>query len=232
MQSQFSNEDNRICKLEGKDEMDLKGKNKLDPIGLMIKHTGLKIYNQPDNSKSLSQSCSSIEDRNKTDVMNHKKERKKSKKKKHKYDRKEEKMRKRKRSHSRSHKHSKRRKQSDSSEDDRSKSKKSSKKSKKRYSSDDDSSSESSNSDYSSNDSEDEKKKEEMMKKLRAERLKREEIERKRAEKLISGCHPDKPEIEKPPEIKQKYNSQFNPMFARQNKEPQFKLQSGVKYWL
>lgn len=77
----------------------------------------------------------------------------------------------------------------------------------------------------SSSESDDEEKRELQRKKLevlRNERLKREQTERERAEKLMKKLRGE-PEIEeKPvevPQIRQKYNSQFNPDIARQNAE-------------
>lgn len=58
---------------------------------------------------------------------------------------------------------------------------------------------------------------------LRQERLKREQVERARADKVLAklrGDPPPKPPAPKEPErpqVKQKYNSQFNPELARQN---------------
>lgn len=63
---------------------------------------------------------------------------------------------------------------------------------------------------------------------LRQERLKREKAERARAEQLLSklrGDPPPKPVAPKEPErpqVKQKYNSQFNPELARQNYDDRF----------
>ena len=55
---------------------------------------------------------------------------------------------------------------------------------------------------------------------LRAQRLKREETERKRAEALLAKLRGDPvPEEKKTePAITQRYHSQFNPHLARQNK--------------
>ena len=66
---------------------------------------------------------------------------------------------------------------------------------------------------------------------MRAERLAREKKERKRAELLLAGKDPNadtsKPVISN---VKQKYNSQFNPIIARQNRE-NYTLQPGRKYF-
>lgn len=67
----------------------------------------------------------------------------------------------------------------------------------------------------SSSDSDDEKsRKKLLMENLRAQRLEREKEERKRTMLLLQGNNQIKSEQS---EIKQKYNSQFNPMIARQN---------------
>ncbi|XP_027207211.2 leukocyte receptor cluster member 1 [Penaeus vannamei] len=85
----------------------------------------------------------------------------------------------------------------------------------------------------SSEDEEARKEKEKKLEVLRAERLKREAEERKRAERLLAGLNPNEKDTvsEDKPAVKQKYHSQFNPHLAKQNMEPK-PLQSGVKYWL
>lgn len=72
---------------------------------------------------------------------------------------------------------------------------------------------------------------EQQMAKLRKERLTREAAERLRAQRLLSGQDPDNPTPKAPANAgKQKYNAQFNPMLARQNKEDNV-LKTGVKYF-
>ncbi|XP_063593181.1 leukocyte receptor cluster member 1-like [Penaeus indicus] len=85
----------------------------------------------------------------------------------------------------------------------------------------------------SSEDEEARKEKEKKLEVLRAERLKREAEERRRAERLLAGLNPNEKDVasENKPAVKQKYHSQFNPHLAKQNMEPK-PLQSGVKYWL
>lgn len=68
------------------------------------------------------------------------------------------------------------------------------------------------------------------LERLRAERLAREAAERKRAQRLLSGLDPntEPPPAAVPGAARQKYSAQFNPLVARQNKEP---LRAGVKYF-
>lgn len=89
------------------------------------------------------------------------------------------------------------------------------------------SSSESSSSD-SDSDREVKVKQKANLEKLRQERLARERTEKERTHKLLYGepVKEEKP-VEKVPEKVQKYNSQFNPDVAKQNK-----LDPNRKYWL
>ena len=108
------------------------------------------------------------------------------------------------------------------------KSKKKSKKSKKK------SSRRKSSSDSESNDDKDLEriKKQHKLEKLRQERLKREMKEREKANHVLYGTPIQNPDTksdkdEKTKDEQRKYNSQFNPQFAKQNK-----LDAREKYWL
>ncbi|XP_068217146.1 leukocyte receptor cluster member 1 [Palaemon carinicauda] len=96
-----------------------------------------------------------------------------------------------------------------------------------------DSSESSSESSSDSNWEEKQREKEKKLEVLRAERLKREAEERRRAEKLLAGQKPEAVEtqVSNTTTYQQKYNSQYNPHIARQNQESKT-LESGVKYWV
>ena len=72
-------------------------------------------------------------------------------------------------------------------------------------------------------------KKQQKLEKLRMERLQREEKSRARANHTLYGIPMKEDKTKNPPEneTKQKYNNQFNPQFAKQNK-----LNTNQKYWL
>merc|ERR1719318_2551490 len=129
-----------------------------------------------------------------------------------------ERRKKRKKGRDESSRHKKRR--HSSSEKSRKKSKKEKRKTKKRRSS-------------SSSDSDDNGKKSEAkcnLDKMRRERLERERLEREKADRLVFGEPVVEDKSGEHPEGKgkgQRYNSQFNPEFARQNK-----LDPNKKYWL
>ena len=117
------------------------------------------------------------------------------------------------------HKHKQKKKKSKSKKSKKSKSKK-----KKKYRSDSDS--------ESDTDIVQEKVEKQLkLEKLREERLKREEKERDRANHVLYGTPLQKTKVDKPdptnPESARKYNSQFNPHIAKQNK-----LNANEKYWL
>jgi len=135
------------------------------------------------------------------------------------------KERKRKRSRSRSRSRSrkkKKRKRSSSREKSKSHKKKKSKKKRRR----------STSSESSSSDSDQDKRAAAKLnlEKLRRERLERERLERQKADRLVFGQSKEDKEKKKREEEKvqsQKYNNQFNPDLAKQNK-----LDPKRKYWL
>jgi len=136
------------------------------------------------------------------------------------YDRKRKRSRSRSRSKSPSRRRSKKRKkESERKKRKKSKSKKS--KRKKSYSS--------SSSSSDSDDAAEKAKKKLNLERLRRERLEREKAERSKADKLLFGDEKDSKEKEKvsTADNNQKYNSQFNPHLAKQNK-----LDPSQKYWL
>ncbi|KAK0424216.1 hypothetical protein QR680_008552 [Steinernema hermaphroditum] len=67
-----------------------------------------------------------------------------------------------------------------------------------------------------STESESEEEKKKRLQKLREERLRREQEERSRTQALLNPA-PIKKEPEQKPAVQQRYSSQFNPQFARQN---------------
>ena len=239
----YENKDNRIVRMEGDEELDLKGKNKLDPISTMIKYAGYKKYN-----KSIKEPSPLSKDSNSKSLFDYQKHTFKTSKLKHKKKKKSEKKNKKSKKNKRDcstnsdtdefnlsikskdkkkfkkSKHKRKRKHRDSSSDSSDDPSLNRDRKKKRKYSSSRKDSDTTNDYKSSSESE-----KDMIKKMRAERLKREEFERKRSERLLAGKDPDK-EPEPEPLVKQKYNSQFNPLLAKQNKAP--KLQSGVKYWL
>lgn len=241
----------------GVKEVGLKSKDKLDPIHDIIKYGGIKpikkvpgmpkpkgadedvqiIQNQKVESHKLVQQNRS--DAEKKRKYRHKERKKKKSKKrkrtedddndKEKRDRHKQRDRKRRRDDSSDEDNTSRKRRKSNSH--KSKSRERERKRRRHHSS---TTTTSSTSAYES--SEDEEAIQEKKRKLdilRAERLKREAEERKRANRLLAGKKPDESdEPPKHPTIQQKYNSQFNPHIARQNQEQQPALEVGVKYWL
>lgn len=241
----------RDCSTQAEtEEVGLKSKAKLDPINDIIKYAGLKPIKKTTFVKNvkdeeIQEKIKNVEEKpcqdhyrkklkQKRRHKKHKKEHKKKKQKKHEL---KNKMTVRERSKGKymereicSTRKRKRYNSSDSEE------RYGYKKQKRTHSSDSSSSaSDSEDIDMSSSESNDDKRKEKQTKieALRAERLKREAEERRRAEKLLAGQKSDGIEV---PAInkaifQQQYHSQFNPQIARQNQEPKT-LEAGVKYWL
>jgi len=132
-------------------------------------------------------------------------------------------------SNSHQHKKKKKKKEKESSRRKSSKSKKSKSKKRKKHQTESESDSESSNSERS--DAQERIEKQLKLEKLRAERLIREKKERERANNVLYGTPLEKSKSDKPdpnnPESARKYNAQFNPHIAKQNK-----LDAKEKYWL
>lgn len=242
----------------GVKEVGLKSKDKLDPIHDIIKYGGIKpikkvpgmpkpkgadedvqiIQNQKVESHKLVQQNRSDAEKKRKYRHKERKKKKKSKKRKRtedddndkeKRDRHKQRDRKRQRDDSSDEDNTSRKRRKSNSH--KSKSRERERKRRRHHSS---TTTTSSTSAYES--SEDEEAIQEKKRKLdilRAERLKREAEERKRANRLLAGKKPDESDgPPKHPTIQQKYNSQFNPHIARQNQEQQPALEVGVKYWL
>merc|ERR1712008_303475 len=132
-------------------------------------------------------------------------------------------------SSSHQHKKKKKKKEKESSRRKSSKSKKSKSKKRKKHQTESESDSESSNSERS--DAQERIEKQLKLEKLRAERLIREKKERERANNVLYGTPLEKSKNDKPdpnnPESARKYNAQFNPHIAKQNR-----LDAKEKYWL
>jgi len=201
-------------------------KDFLDPLNAVRKYLGTEgVQNIVNKSKSKSKLSNSHQHKKKKKKKEKESSRRKSSKSK------KSKSKKSKKKHQKSESESDSESSNSEKSDKSSKSKKSkSKKSRKKHQrSEYESDSEYSNSEKS--DAQERIEKQLKLEKLRAERLIREKKERERANNVLYGTPLEKSKSDKPdpnnPESARKYNAQFNPHIAKQNK-----LDAKEKYWL
>ena len=189
-----------LANKEGEEEVGLKNKQRIDPINDIIKYS--KKAPSSENKSNFSPVVVSeplvIKKPSEKEVRKLRKmlEKKQKKDEKRKLRRLKKEKKKEKRKQERKECKSKKKSRDSSDEDGR-------EKKKRNFQSSSDSS-----------DDEDRKSSNEMLRKMRAERLAREAAEKKRTLELLCGPREKKADTQ----IPQKYNSQFNPQLARQNK--------------